>query len=452
MKYCDFCQEFHPSPACRGEGYLTQFPQGNRILADDGKWVLIPTVGGFTEGYTLLVAKAHRLSLHHATEEEKNAALQFIESLDNLYRKAYGCSYFMFEHGIVDESVTAPTSVNHVHLHFLPNLPAYETVASLIEENASLTAYPVSDLREISPIIEEKGIRSYLLFGTHQKYTLVDIGSAALPSQYLRAVTYRLATGKHDDGWNWKTHPEKDIMLSTFKTLEKAYDSLTATHFSKRAEAYEEESGWIRSRDFIQSMIPAPFGEKKLLDLACGTGILAENAYQMGWQVTALDNCEAMLREVDKGIETVLASAEALPFEDNSFDLSLCRQGLQYTLLPKAAEELLRVTKKEIILLHATVHPDDVALWQSVFTSLGYVGKNILASTVIQDTFAAFPEAKLTEDRVLYTHETLAIPEERLAEIKSKLLEDRAFAERNRIHFDGKLHYRLEWHLLRIET
>ena len=78
---------------------------------------------------------------------------------------------------------------------------------------------------------------------------------------------------------------------------------------------------------------------ERVLDLACGTGVVArEAAGRVGvhGQVSALDLNPAML-EVARShtaapgapdIEWIEGSAQALPFADASFDVALCQQGL----------------------------------------------------------------------------------------------------------------------------
>ncbi len=80
---------------------------------------------------------------------------------------------------------------------------------------------------------------------------------------------------------------------------------------------------------------------ERLLDLACGTGVVArEAAGRVGvhGQVTALDVNPAMLAVARThtaapgapDIAWTQGSAQALPFADASFDVALCQQGFQF--------------------------------------------------------------------------------------------------------------------------
>jgi ubiquinone/menaquinone biosynthesis C-methylase UbiE len=87
-------------------------------------------------------------------------------------------------------------------------------------------------------------------------------------------------------------------------------------HFADRwsPEDIEEIVGWIR---------PFLGEERRILDVGGGTGALARHLYKAaGAQVTVLDPTPEMLRYIpaDGPIHGVVGTAEAMPFEDDSFD------------------------------------------------------------------------------------------------------------------------------------
>jgi SAM-dependent methyltransferase len=89
------------------------------------------------------------------------------------------------------------------------------------------------------------------------------------------------------------------------------------------------------------------------LDLACGTGAVAERAAQRGAEVTGLDlapglieTAEERARELELSIEYVVGDAESLPFEDARFDVVSSCVGIMFTPDHEAsARELARVTR-----------------------------------------------------------------------------------------------------------
>ena len=101
--------------------------------------------------------------------------------------------------------------------------------------------------------------------------------------------------------------------------------------------------------------IAAPSTGERVLDLACGTGIVARLAAARvgpGGTVVGLDVNPAMLdvaKEASAGISPMIdwyeGNAVELPFADASFDLVLCQQGLQFfSDRQSAISEVERVT------------------------------------------------------------------------------------------------------------
>jgi SAM-dependent methyltransferase len=91
----------------------------------------------------------------------------------------------------------------------------------------------------------------------------------------------------------------------------------------------------------------------RVLDVACGTGNLAVIAARQGCEVHGIDIAgnlieQARMRSARAGfrIDFKEADAEALPFEQNTFDLAVSMFGVMFTPQPEVATaELRRVTK-----------------------------------------------------------------------------------------------------------
>jgi SAM-dependent methyltransferase len=91
----------------------------------------------------------------------------------------------------------------------------------------------------------------------------------------------------------------------------------------------------------------------RVLDVACGTGNLAVIAAQRGCVVSGIDIAanlvaQARSRAIAAGVSIGFeeADAEALPFSDDTFDLSVSMFGVMFTPQPAVAtDELRRVTK-----------------------------------------------------------------------------------------------------------
>ena len=87
-----------------------------------------------------------------------------------------------------------------------------------------------------------------------------------------------------------------------------------------------------------------PLPGERVLDAACGTGIVARAVAQVvgpTGHVTGLDFDPLMIakaKTLDAGITWREGDLQDLPFEDGAFDLALCQQGLQF--LPDRARGL----------------------------------------------------------------------------------------------------------------
>jgi len=105
-------------------------------------------------------------------------------------------------------------------------------------------------------------------------------------------------------------------------------------------EDYERLFVPVLFRPFGEELVAlaAPMPGEQVLDVACGTGILARLvAPRLGQtgKITGLDLSPEMLAVArtavdDANVEWREASAVAMPFPNESFDLVLCQQGLQF--------------------------------------------------------------------------------------------------------------------------
>ncbi|WP_407155250.1 class I SAM-dependent methyltransferase [Bradyrhizobium sp. STM 3557] len=107
----------------------------------------------------------------------------------------------------------------------------------------------------------------------------------------------------------------------------------------------------VWARDLLGRIRPSR--EESILDIACGTGIVARLAEQRGHngRLVGIDLNAAMLavaRTKSSRIEWIEGSALSLPFEADCFDVVLCQLGLQFFPdRPLALKEMARVVGRE---------------------------------------------------------------------------------------------------------
>jgi demethylmenaquinone methyltransferase / 2-methoxy-6-polyprenyl-1,4-benzoquinol methylase len=124
-----------------------------------------------------------------------------------------------------------------------------------------------------------------------------------------------------------------------FAPLGPSYDRVGA------ALSFGQDPRWRR---FLVSRLPRDGGH--VLDVATGTGLVAAELVPRGFRVTGVDQSPEMLasarRRFGERVELVEASAEALPFEDASFDHLTVTYLLRYVEDPAATlVELARAVR-----------------------------------------------------------------------------------------------------------
>ena len=124
-----------------------------------------------------------------------------------------------------------------------------------------------------------------------------------------------------------------------FAPLGQSYDRVGAVL------SFGQDPRWRR---FLADRLPRDGG--KVLDVATGTGLVASELLRRGFEVTGVDQSPEMLASARErfgpGIELVEASAERLPFPDDSFDHLTVTYLLRYVEDPGATlRELARVVR-----------------------------------------------------------------------------------------------------------
>jgi SAM-dependent methyltransferase len=105
---------------------------------------------------------------------------------------------------------------------------------------------------------------------------------------------------------------------------------------------------------------------QRVLDVACGTGVVAVTAARHGARVTGLDLTPALLERARENSRTAAVEidwhegdAENLPFEDGAFDVVLSQFGHIFAPRPDVAvAEMLRVLKPGGTIAFATWPPE----------------------------------------------------------------------------------------------
>ncbi|RPJ45809.1 MAG: methyltransferase domain-containing protein [Chloroflexi bacterium] len=181
---------------------------------------------------------------------------------------------------------------------------------------------------------------------------------------------------------------------------------ITITPAYKAAETYEQyvvPSLFRFWTPILLDRVPPQPGEQ-VLDVACGTGVVARAAVSMvspGGKVAGIDINPAMLAVACKHyadhceeIDWHEGMAERLPFSDQSYDLVLCQQGLQFFKdRPAAAREMHRVLRDGgrvgiEVWQSLNLHPVYRALFQAAASALNLPLENVAGPFAYSDPSA----------------------------------------------------------------
>ncbi len=132
---------------------------------------------------------------------------------------------------------------------------------------------------------------------------------------------------------------------------------MAKTDDTRNRAYYDDFSGWYereRGRgyhamldDLELDAIAAYARHKHVLEVGCGTGLVLSRLRESARSARGLDVSPGMVRVAkERGLEVVLGSATAIPFADQSFDLTCSFKVLAHIPdLGRAVAEMARVTR-----------------------------------------------------------------------------------------------------------
>lgn len=129
--------------------------------------------------------------------------------------------------------------------------------------------------------------------------------------------------------------------------------------FAERSDSYDR-GNWPKDPELlsIHKRLVGEVTDKKILDAACGTGIVGGLFAQSCSVVVGVDLSPEMLVQASNRVSVcVQADISQMPFLEDTFDLILCRQALHYVDPLPVLREFKRVLKFDGRLLVSSIVP-----------------------------------------------------------------------------------------------
>ena len=196
-------------------------------------------------------------------------------------------------------------------------------------------------------------------------------------------------------------------MAYNFDKIARTYDRLN------RLMTFGLDRCWRRRAVREFSILNSQFS---ILDVACGTGDMVVELAKRGCTVTGIDLSDEMLAIARKKTASAnsqfsilnsqfqKANAEALPFEDDTFDAVTCAFGVRnFVHLEQGLSEMLRVLKpggRMVILELATPDSAIIRPFYNLYTKhiIPWLGSRIAgnreAYTYLPESIARFPKGE----------------------------------------------------------
>ena len=150
--------------------------------------------------------------------------------------------------------------------------------------------------------------------------------------------------------WEKELYAESPLFeICAVKTDREERTEKMHTYWQERSKTYIfDPENFKATQDFVRPFIT--YKIKKVLDIGTGPGFMAACFADMGMDVTGADLCSEMIHKARANFaaqglkgDFVVTEADELPFDDNSFDMIVCRN---VTWALPDPEKTLRVWKR----------------------------------------------------------------------------------------------------------
>ena len=177
----------------------------NTVIYETDNFRVIPSVGSFIDGYILIISKNHINSLSELTVEQKDEYAKLVEKLSNMFKKVYGKTPILFEHGTPNlKSSMSANSIIHAHSHIVN--------FEFKNEEEIIKKYNFMPVKIFTKVKKENYI--YFQNGDGEKYVSYQFDSV---SQLMRILIANEINKENQ--YNWREFDFKENIVSMLAKL-----------------------------------------------------------------------------------------------------------------------------------------------------------------------------------------------------------------------------------------
>ena len=214
---CTFCDQYveRTTPNFWAAKWGRKYGQTSDVIYESNYFLVVAGLGALLEGYVLLIAKTHYLSIAKLPQ----LMIDDLESLKRCIRSAieesYTSSVVFFEHGAITESKRAGCCIDHVHIHAFPcEIDLKPTLEKhLPKENQ------IHSLKELSKFAKTN--LPYIFYENKSGEMFVYETQVRMPSQFVRKIWAEAI--ERSDEWDWALFTGEKEVANTITTLKSVF-------------------------------------------------------------------------------------------------------------------------------------------------------------------------------------------------------------------------------------
>jgi diadenosine tetraphosphate (Ap4A) HIT family hydrolase len=212
---CTFCNQYiwGTTPNFWAINWGKKYGQTSDVICESDHNLAVAGLGALSEGYVLLVPKAHYLSVAQLPEPMVEDLERLKQHIRSAIGKIYASAVF-FEHGAVTENKRGGACIDHVHVHAFP---CQIDLRQFLQKDFPETR--IQSLKELKLFAEIN--QPYIFYENQLGEMFVYETPAQIPSQYIRR-RWAEALGRSDE-WDWALFIGENEVTNTITKLKNLF-------------------------------------------------------------------------------------------------------------------------------------------------------------------------------------------------------------------------------------